>query len=89
MKPARYQLLMAARHILAPEEPPAMTANKMKKYCESITKGLWNDSTCERTFKQAAVFVTKAATGGVTRDVASTAGFTQRVRDGILVASAK
>ena len=40
-------------------------------------------------FKQAASFITKAATNGVTRDEASTVGFTQRVRDEAAKAKAK
>lgn len=81
-KPARYQLLMGLRYIVASvEEMPAFTANKMTVYANSIAEVLWSDERSAAAFKKAIEAVDAALNGAtLNRDVVKTQSFTDAVK---------
>ncbi|MFZ1439768.1 MAG: AIPR family protein [Candidatus Microthrix subdominans] len=59
-KPARYHLLMAARHIAAPGEVPDQTHGRLiERYCKPINELLWDETKSVDLFRSAADVVDK------------------------------
>ena len=79
LKPARFQILVAARILTAGYTMPLFTANKMEHYCDNIVSAL-KDATAAEAAIQNAVQVVDGATGGnYDRDNIRTESFTDNV----------
>ncbi|MFE2218913.1 AIPR family protein [Streptomyces canus] len=80
-KPARYHLLMALRYIAGGPEMPALTANKIEKYCGGICEALWDNTQATDAFLKAADAVEEALGGTpLTLDIAKTRTFTDSLK---------
>ena len=79
LKPARFQILMAIRVLTAGYAMPALTANKMEKYCESIVAALKDLNTAEVTIQNAVQVVDTATRGNYDRDNIRSETFTESV----------
>ncbi|MET7706195.1 AIPR family protein [Micromonospora sp. NPDC005413] len=79
-KPARYQLLMAFKYIVAGKEVPALTANKVEGYCNKICETLWSDSAALKSFRQSIEIVDAVIEGPLTRDSVKVQAFTDAVK---------
>ncbi|WP_079053391.1 AIPR family protein [Streptomyces phaeochromogenes] len=80
-KPARYHLLMALRYIAGGLEMPALSANKIEKYCSGICEVLWDNTRAADAFLQAADAVEQARNGTpLTLDIAKTRTFTDSLK---------
>ncbi|MEU8646277.1 AIPR family protein [Streptomyces sp. NPDC005381] len=80
-KPARYHLLMALRYIAGGTEMPALSANKVEKYCAAICEVLWDNTKATDAFMQAADAVEQALNGTpLTLDIAKTRSFTDSLK---------
>lgn len=77
-KAARYQLLMLVRHIIGTSAMPAMNANKMEKYCDSLLVKLWDDKEALDAFKKAGAII-EAASKTLDTDVIRTESFTESI----------
>lgn len=78
-KPARFHILLAARILANPAALPRMNSHEMEKYCETITKTLWEPNKADELIVQAAKIVEQAAAGNFHRDNIRTEPFTQKV----------
>jgi hypothetical protein len=79
LKPARFQILMAIRILAAGYEMPALTANKMEKYCDSVVAALKDLATAEKTIQTAVGVVDTATAGNYNRDNIRSETFTESV----------
>jgi hypothetical protein len=75
----RYHALMILRYQLGGKTMPALTANKIRGYCESILKVLQDTPKAVDAFKTAFTVLDKITTGGETRDTVKTQSFTDQV----------
>jgi AIPR protein len=83
-KPSRYHLLMAFRYLSSTADMPALTANKMVKYCHDICDQLWNDDCSTDLFTKAINAVDQALEdAALTRDVVKTQTFTDAVKSAL------
>jgi hypothetical protein len=82
-KAARYQLLMAVRHIAGGSDMPAMTANKMEDYCDKLLAVLWDDKAALDAFQKACEIIDKVAGGSLDTDLIRTEKFTNDVLDAL------
>lgn len=79
-KPARYQLLMAFRHIVAGTAMPLLTANKSEAYAKKVIDALWDDTKMLKGFQAACVAVDVALDGAqLDGDAVKVQSFTDRV----------
>lgn len=87
-RPARYQLLMAARHLMAgPDRPPA-SKKKLERYCDEMAAKLWDQSEGPAIFQKLLPIVDEAVQetdpgGTLNRDSVRTQTFTDRVAAGV------
>lgn len=82
-KPARYHLLMVARHLMAPSLP-SMGSNQMKRECEKMMQELWDDDRVTKLFIKASKVIEAAVmTNGfaLDRSITKTQPFTDAVLD--------
>ncbi|MFE7529707.1 AIPR family protein [Kitasatospora sp. NPDC057542] len=81
-KPARYQLLMAARYIIAGADMPSFSANKIEGYCTKICNCLWDETTALEAFAKAIEMVDSAENelGELSREIVKTQAFTDAVK---------
>ncbi len=56
-KPARYHLLMGARHVLNPQPVPSAAANEMKRLCAKLLPDVQDDQKLLVAFQKAAAIV--------------------------------
>jgi hypothetical protein len=75
----RYHVLMIVRYQLGGKDMPALTANKIRSYCEGILKVLQEAPKAVEAFKAAFGVLDKIMTGGETRDTVKTQSFTDQV----------
>lgn len=80
LKPARYQLLMAARILANPSDPPKANSNDVAKYAEGIATKIWDPDHVEKLFADAAKIVNKVAKKITDDDAVRTEAFTDSVR---------
>jgi hypothetical protein len=80
-KPARYHVLMAARMLSNPTQPPRSNSHEMARYCEALTREMWNAHKAEALLKKAAGIVEAAAGGDFNRDRIRTQPFTEEVKE--------
>jgi hypothetical protein len=79
-RPARYHLLMAVRHILAPEPLPSLTANQMTRFCNGLIDALWDDGRAIEAFRESCLLIDEVASSeALSRDKVKTQGFTDHV----------
>lgn len=79
LKPARYHVLMAARMLAMPARPPRSNSHEMERYCEPLTRDIWDATKAEALLKRAASIVESAAGGDLNRDKVRTQPFTELV----------
>ncbi|MDK0522192.1 AIPR family protein [Streptomyces sp. ML-6] len=81
-KPARYQLLMVARYIIASAEMPSFSANKIEAYCAKICNCLWDDKAILEAFIKAIEVVETAEDelGELSREIVKTQAFTDATK---------
>lgn len=81
-KPARYQLLMAARYIIADAEMPSYSANKMEGYCAKICDCLWDEAAALEAFTKAieAVDAAEQDLDELSREIVKTQAFTDATK---------
>lgn len=87
-KPARYQMLMGVRHLLAGAESPPSSKRKLEKYCDQIADTLWDQTEGPAAFQKLLPVVDSAVEatepGGVLdRDTVRTQTFTDRIAQGV------
>lgn len=78
-KPARYHILMAARLLASPENPPRPNSSEMAKFADELTEQFWDQAIAERLFKDAVAVVDEKAEGNLHRDNIRTQPFTEAV----------
>jgi hypothetical protein len=78
-KPTRYHVLMAARLLVQPTEPPKTNSHAMAKFCEPLIEQIWGP-TAELLLAEAGQIVDKAAGGNFDRDEVRTQPFTEKVK---------
>ncbi|MGO1316831.1 MAG: AIPR family protein [Cellulomonadaceae bacterium] len=79
-KPARFHILMAARHLAAGSEMPALTANKIERYAKKINDMLWNDNKAVDLFRSACDVIDAVQDGEpLTRESVKPQSFTDAV----------
>lgn len=87
-KPARFHLLMALRYIVGGVDMPALSANKVVGYTNTIVEALWDDEKAVDGFTKAIDAVDAALQGQpLTRDVVKTQGFTDLVKAAAIAAA--
>jgi len=79
-KPARYHVLLAARMIADPNPPPAPATRAVARYCEPLTRMLWDPSQSQILFARAAHTVDETAKGNFDRDHIRTEPFTDALK---------
>lgn len=75
----RYHLLMILRYTLGGKDMPAMTANKIKGYCERILSVLYDSAKAIAAFQASTVIIDAVTTGEETRDIVKTQIFTDQI----------
>jgi hypothetical protein len=87
-KPARYHILMGARHILLPQAVPPASSNEMKRYCAKLLALVKDDEKLLKAFNTAAKVVIRAANGAVIdRNLTKTIPFSKRFNDALMAAN--
>ena len=79
-KPARYHVLLAARLLVQPRDPPRSNSREMEKFCEPLIQSIWNPGSAEQLLGDAASVVNAAAAGNFHRDQIRTQPFTEKVK---------
>jgi hypothetical protein len=79
-KPARYHVLLAARMIADSNSPPPATSNAVARYCEPLTRILWDALEAQQLFIEAAQIVDETAKGNFDRDHIRTEPFTDALK---------
>jgi hypothetical protein len=80
LKPARYHLLMVARHLASGPRLPSMHSNKMGRKCEKLMETFWDDAKALALFKRAATVIDKAVSKRpLNRELTKTQPFTEDV----------
>jgi len=78
-KSARFHILLAARILGNPDQPPRMNSHDMESYCNKMREILWDSSRCDDLLSRAAQIIDQAAAGDFDRDNIRTEPFTQKV----------
>lgn len=78
-KPARYHILLAARKLLEPDEPPLPNSAKVGAYADRLAEAFWDSIKAEAVFLEAARVVDDVAEGNFHRDHIRTQPFTQEL----------
>jgi hypothetical protein len=79
-KPARFQILLAARLLANPKPQPAINSREIEDYCKVITDVLYDPDQTDAIFFKAAEIVKNVANGDLNRDNIRT----QPITEGIL-----
>ncbi|MFJ4677527.1 AIPR family protein [Kitasatospora sp. NPDC088783] len=84
-KPARFQLLMAFRYVVAGSNMPAFHANKIQSYCTVICDSLWDEKAVLDAFAKAIEAVDSAEQdlGTLDREIVKTQSFTDAVKQAL------
>jgi hypothetical protein len=78
-KPARYHLLMGARHVLNPQPIPSATANEMKRFCRKLSPDIHDDRKLLAAFQKAVGIVdATCGTRVLDRKLTKTLPFTKK-----------
>jgi len=89
-KPARFHILLAARMLAKPNEPPPATNSRdMEKYCAVVMDIFWDTDQADALINSAAAIVDKAAAGDFDRDTIRSEPFTKRVIEECKAATAR
>ena len=67
-KPARYQIMLAARFIMDNEPLPHWNSKEMATRCDAMLEKLWDDAQAERIFNEAVLVADRAGGAGWDRD---------------------
>jgi AIPR protein len=78
-KPARFHILLAARHLANPAILPPDNSHEMERFCKKITDRLWEPAQAEELIARAAQVIAAAAAGNFDRDNIRTEAFTRKV----------
>lgn len=84
-KPARYQILLAARLLQAPDKPPRANSHEMVRYCETLIGPIWDAGPAEQLFARATEVVDSTAAGNFDRDRIRTQPFTEELKRNCLL----
>jgi len=79
-KPARFQILLALRLLLADSTLPRMNSHDMEKYCIPLMETLWDADRSEKAFQAAAAAVEDVSSGKFDSDLLRTQPFTEKLR---------
>ena len=79
LKSARFQILLAMRHLANLYLLLQMNSKQMEKYCRNIIEILWNGGKADELCAEAAALIEKVAEGNLDRDNVRTQTFTERV----------
>lgn len=79
-KPARFQILMVARHLLMPDPLPPLNSNEMERLCQASLSTWWDSAKAEDLIKRAVAIVDKVAQGNYHRDHIRTQPFTEALK---------
>jgi hypothetical protein len=79
LKPARYQILLAARLIANNDPLPRFNSHDMERHSKVICEILWNPTRSLYLFRQASMAVQEVAAGDFTSDNIRTLPFTEKV----------
>jgi hypothetical protein len=80
-KAARYQILLAARCMIASHPLPFRNSQEMAKRCDRIIESLWNDQKCEELFAAAVSVIDKVAGADWDRDSIRTERMNKGITD--------
>jgi hypothetical protein len=80
MRACRYHLLMLLRYSVGGPQMPALTANKVEKYCNRMLEVLLDDERALAAFSSAVALIQTATGDNFDRDTAKTQGFTDLVK---------
>lgn len=78
-KPARYHILLAARLLVDPADPPRPNSNDAKRFGERVSAALSDPAAADVLLRRAAALVDQVAGGNFDRDSIRTEGTTQRL----------
>lgn len=78
-KPARYQILLAARLLIDNQPLPRMNSTEMEKRCKEMSRRLWDDDKIESLFSQAIQVVERIAGDDWDRDSIRTEPVTRAI----------
>lgn len=80
-KPARFHIMLATRLLANPAPKPPMNSNDMEKYCEVVTRKLWDAGESEELLLGAVAAVDEIAKGNFQRDNIRTLAFTKALQE--------
>lgn len=75
----RYHILMILKYQLGGTDVPALTANKIKGFCEKILVVLQDSHKSQVAFQKAVAVIDSLTTGSETRDIVKTQTFTDMI----------
>ena len=78
-KPARFHILLAARHLVNPDKLPPNNSHEMERFCKKIMDMLWDPTKADELISRSAQVVDVAAAGNFNRDNIRTEPFTNKV----------
>jgi hypothetical protein len=78
-RPAKYHILMIVRLLAGGADMPAMSANKMEKYCKKVLDVLYDNNQCINLFNQAADVIDAVTGGNFDRDSIRSPQVTQKI----------
>lgn len=70
---------MILKYQLGDKDIPALSANKIKSFCEKILSVLQDPQKSQEAFQKAATLVDSLTTGAETRDIVKTQTFTDMI----------
>lgn len=73
-------MLLAARLLVQPGDPPRSNSRDMEKFCGLLIKSIWDPGNAEHLLGEAASIVNAAAAGNFHRDQIRTQPFTEKVK---------
>jgi len=79
-KPARFQVLMAARILANPDRPPRPNSHDLARYADQIAAMLWHTDKAFGLFSKAVSLVEAVAKGSLDGDTVRTEPFTDSLR---------
>ncbi len=87
-KPARYQVLLAARLLQTTIKPPRANSHEMARYCDPLIRLVWDAGAAEELFARATAVVDSTAAGNFDSDRIRTQPFTEELRRNCLLPEA-
>jgi hypothetical protein len=79
-KPARYQILMAARVLANPAKPGRPNSHDIARYSDAMATVMWDPTKAQDLFEEAVNLVDSVSKGSLDRDTVRTEPFTERLK---------